>query len=386
MKNTVEHQRLQSYRDKRSNWKHWGPYLSERAWGTVREDYSEEGEPWQYFSHEQARSRAYRWNEDGLAGISDRNQYLCFALALWNGNDPILKERLYGLTGPEGNHGEDVKEVYYYLDSTPTHSYMKMLYKYPQHAFPYAELLKENQQRGYADFEYELLDTGSFDDNRYFDVEIEYAKASEDDLLIRVHVFNRGPERATCHIMPTLWFRNTWSWGYASGPMHDVEGKPEMTAGKPAEQQQTIRTWHPTLGEYQLYAAGIPELLFTENETNRAALFGTPNASSYVKDAFHRYLIDGETAAVNQQQRGTKAAVHYSREIDAGACATIRLRLSNVTHHKPFGDFDAIFAARQEEADDFFDAVQNPLLDAENRRIQRQGIGGDALVQTALLL
>ena len=252
--NTAEHRRLEEYRQRKSNWKKWGPYLSERAWGTVREDYSEDGDAWDFFPHEHARSRTYRWNEDGLAGISDRNQYLCLALALWNGRDPILKERLFGLTNSEGNHGEDVKEYYFYVDSTPTHSYMKMLYKYPQAEFPYADLLAENGRRGFHDFEYELLDTGVFGDDRYFDVFIEYAKADQKDILIKITAVNRGPEPAQCRVLPTLWFRNTWSWGYEAGPMGDVPGKPELRQIEGPTGVYTVEAEHPAAGTYYLYA------------------------------------------------------------------------------------------------------------------------------------
>ncbi len=272
MNTTEEHKRLKSYHERKSNWKNWGPYLSERSWGTVREDYSPDGEAWAFFPHDHARSKVYRWNEDGLAGISDRKQHLCFALALWNGRDPILKERLFGLTGSEGNHGEDVKEVYFYLDSTPTHSYMKMLYKYPQAEFPYEDLVKENGKRGFDELEYELLDTGAFTEDRYFDVFVEYAKADENDILIRISIANRGPDAAPCHILPTLWFRNTWSWGYEAGPMGDVAGKPLMRASKGSSRTKSLEAIHPAAGTYYLDAEGATELLFTENESNSERL------------------------------------------------------------------------------------------------------------------
>ncbi len=373
---SAEARRLAEYRDQRSNWKHWGPYLSERAWGTVREDYSENGDVWGFFPHDHARSRVYRWNEDGLAGICDRDQFLCFALALWNGQDPILKERLFGLTGPEGNHGEDVKEAYFYLDSTPTHSYMKMLYKYPQAAFPYAELVAENGRRGVQDDEYELLDTGVFGGNRYFDIFVEYAKAGEDDILARIEVVNRGPETATCSVLPTLWFRNTWSWGYANGPMGNAPGKPRLSKGADGADSRTVAADHATLGQYTLHAEGAPELLFTENETNVERLFDAPNPSPFVKDAFHRYLIQGETSAVNPRQEGTKAAAHYTLTLEPGASATLRLRLGRGTQSMPFDDFDAIFAARQTEADAFFAELQPPGLTDDARRVQRQALAG----------
>ena len=294
MTKSKEHQRLAEYNARQINWKNWGPYLSERAWGTVREDYSEYGTAWDFLPHDHARSRAYRWNEDGLAGISDRMQYLCLALALWNGRDPILKERLFGLTGPEGNHGEDVKEYYFYLDSTPTHSYMKMLYKYPQAEFPYADLVQENRRRGRGDFEYELLDTGIFNENRYFDIVVEYAKAGPDDILMRVTATNRGPDSAPLYLLPTLWFRNTWSWGYPAGPMGDVPGVPEICQIDGKKTFLAAEAHHPAAGTYYFYADHAADLIYTENETNSERLFGMPSATPYTKDAFHRYLIEGD--------------------------------------------------------------------------------------------
>ena len=297
---TKEQKRLNDARETGVPWKKWGPYLSERQWGTVREDYSQDGNAWDYFSHDQARSRAYRWGEDGLAGISDDKQQLCFAIALWNGRDPILKERLFGLTNSEANHGEDVKEYYFYLDSTPTHSYMKYLYKYPQREFPYRDLIETNRRRSREEFEYELLDTGIFDDDRYFDVLVEYAKAEPEDLLIKITVHNRGPEAAEIHVLPTLWFRNTWSW--------------EKDGTKPAMGQTgegTILTSHSTLGDRTLQCEGNPELMFTENESNASRLWGQPNPSPYVKDGFHECVISGKQEAVNPAKRGTKAAAHY---------------------------------------------------------------------------
>ncbi|RMG94913.1 MAG: glucosidase [Chloroflexi bacterium] len=373
---TAEHQRLRAYHQRQSNWKNWGPYLSERAWGTVREDYSEHGEAWDYFPHDHARSRAYRWNEDGLAGISDRHQYLCFALALWNGRDSILKERLFGLTGPEGNHGEDVKEYYFYLDSTPTHSYMKMLYKYPQVEFPYGDLVAENGRRGTNDFEYELLDTGVFAENRYFDVLVEYAKADENDILIQISVTNRGPEAAACHTLPTLWYRNTWSWGYKAGPMGDVPGKPTLRQIAGTGKFLALQGDHPAQGRYFLYAEGASDLLFTENETNAKRLYGQNNETPYKKDSFHRYLINGETEAVNPDKTGTKAAALYSEIIPAGETHTIRLRLSNKEHQSPFRGFSQTLKKRQTEADDFYQAIQNPALREDEKRVQRQAFAG----------
>ncbi len=343
-------------------WQHWGPYLSERAWGTVREDYSADGSAWDYFPHDHARSRAYRWNEDGLAGLCDDQQRLCFALALWNGRDPILKERLFGLNGHEGNHGEDVKEYYYYLDSTPTHSHMKMLYKYPQQAFPYGDLVETNRGRGRTEPEYELLDTGIFAEDRYFDVCVEYAKAAPDDILVRLRATNRGPEGAELHLLPTLWFRNTWSWG-------DSEARPILRrAGG------NIVAEERRLGRYMLACEGEPEFLFTENETNLARLFGVPNASPYVKDGIHYAIVDGQTGAVNPMQVGTKAAAHYHFVVNPGASVTVRLRLARAEQapSEPFLDFDAIFTRRRAEADEFYAELQPAALGEDERRIQRQ--------------
>ncbi|MGD8253047.1 MAG: glucosidase [Syntrophobacterales bacterium] len=373
---TAEHRRLEEYRQRRSNWKKWGPYLSERAWGTVREDYSEDGEAWDFFPHEHARSRVYRWNEDGLAGISDRNQYLCFALALWNGRDPFLKERLFGLTNAEGNHGEDVKEYYFYLDSTPTHSYMKMLYKYPQAEFPYADLIAENGQRGFHDLEYELLDTGVFKDDRYFDLFVEYAKADQEDILVKITVVNRGPEPAECQVLPTLWFRNTWSWGYEAGPMGDVPGKPELRQIEGPTGVYTVEAEHPAAGTYYLYAEGADELIFTENETNAELLYGINNSTPYVKDGFHRSVLNGETAAVNPERRGTKVAAWFKDTIAPGESVTMRLRLANVSREAPFTDFDKTFKKRLAEADEFYQAVQDPNLSEDEKRVQRQALAG----------
>ena len=377
MPSTAEHNRLEGYRKRTSNWKHWGPYLSERAWGTVREDFSPNGDPWGYFSHDQARSRAYRWNEDGLAGICDRNQFLCLGIALWNGNDPILKERLFGLTGPEGNHGEDVKEYYFYLDSTPTHSYMKMLYKYPQAAFPYGQLVEENSRRSFNDDELELLDTGVFADNRYFDVMIEYAKAGQNDVLARVTVTNRGPDSAPCHLLPTLWFRNTWSWGYAQGPMGYVPGRPILTRQDRQPGMLALTAEHPQLGLYHFWAESAQDLLFTENDTNSELLFGSPNPSPYVKDAFHRFLIHGDTGAVNPDATGTKAAAHFVEEIPPGESRVFRWRLAARGYDKPFGTgFDDIFDRRIAEADEFYADIQKDELSRDERLLQRQALAG----------
>ena len=374
-KNTSEHKRLTAHRERRANWKNWGPYLSERAWGTVREDYSAYGTAWEYFSHDHARSRVYRWNEDGLAGISDRHQNLCFALALWNGRDPILKERLFGLTGNEGNHGEDVKEVYFYLDSTPTHSYMKMLYKYPQAEFPYGDLVAENGRRGREAFEYELLDTGVFDQNRYFDVFVEYAKADENDILIQIEVVNRGSEAATCTVLPTLWFRNSWRWGYEAGPLGHTLTKPSLSQID-QDPARGVNVRHADCGAYYFYADQTEQFLFTENETNQERLFGSPNVTPYVKDAFHRFVVDGESTAVNPQKTGTKVAAHYTLNLLAGERQTVQLRLTDGEKKRPFQTFNPLFAKRKEEANQFYTAIQNPSLNKEELSIQRQALAG----------
>ena len=349
------------------SWRRWGPYLSERQWGTVREDYSESGDAWNHFPHDHARSRAYRWGEDGLAGISDDRQLLCFAVALWNGRDPILKERLFGLTNGEGNHGEDVKEYYFYLDSTPTHSYMKYLYKYPQAAYPYDDIVKTNQRRSRTDFEYELLDTGVFKDDRYFDVFVEYAKASPEDILIKLTIANRGPEPATLHVLPTLWFRNLWSWG-GDGP------RPEIRA---LEGGSAVTASHSQLGERQLHAEGATGWLFTENETNTERLVSLRNRTPYVKDAFHSCLVHGRTDAVNPERRGTKAAAHYTITVPAGGSQVVRLRLGQPGTAQPFGPaFDEMVETRQREANEFYAAVIPPSLDADARNVMRQALAG----------
>jgi hypothetical protein len=354
------------------NWKRWGPYLSERQWGTVREDYSADGTCWEYLSHDHARSRAYRWGEDGLLGITDREGRLCFALALWNEKDPILKERLFGLTGPQGNHGEDVKECYFYLDATPTHSYLKGLYKYPQREYPYARLVEENGRRGKGDSEFELVDTGVFDDGRYFDVTAEYAKASPDDVLVRVTVANRGPEAAPLHVLPTLWFRNTWSWGRTG------EGywpRPRLARAGDA----ALVAEHASLGRYRVVADGAPELLFTDNETNAARLFGAPNAGAWVKDAFHERVVHGRTEAVNPAGEGTKAAFHYRVEIPAGAALTFRLRLTAeaAPGGPPAGrEADRVFADRLREANAFYARHIPATLGEGEQAVVRQAYAG----------
>ena len=379
---TAEGTRLEENRRRTKHWHRWGPYLSERQWGTVREDYSATGEAWDYFPHDHARSRAYRWGEDGLLGVSDNHQRLCFALALWNGQDAILKERMFGLTGAEGNHGEDVKESYHYLDNTPTHSYMRGLYRYPQTAFPYGKLLEENRLRGRAEPEYELLDTGVFDGDRYFDVEVEYAKADVDDLLVLVTVTNRGPASAVLHLLPTLWFRNTWTFGET-----DRDARPALTqveSGGPANGLTAVRARHATLGEMHLLAAPRPlELLFTENETNAARLFpGAPNPAPFQKDGIGRYVVNRERAAVNPARTGTKAAFYYLRTLAPGEAWTVRLRLGRpptpgLVAADPLGNaFDETFAARRREADEFYAQLAPAALTDEERRVQRQAFAG----------
>jgi len=359
-------------------WRKWGPYLSERQWGTVREDYSESGDAWNYFNHDQARSRAYRWGEDGLAGISDDRQLLCFAVALWNGKDPILKERLFGLTNSEGNHGEDVKEYYFYLDSTPTHSYMKYLYKYPQSAYPYDDLVATNRHRGRHDFEYELLDTGAFDEDRYFDVFVEYAKAAPEDILVQITVCNRGPELATLHVLPTVWFRNVWSWGGQAS-------RAALRQAATSSGNGVITATHPDLGERFFYSDGAAELLFTENETNGQRLFSVPNRTPYVKDGINDYIVHGRQNAVNAERTGTKASAYYSPTVGAGESRILRLRLSDVaptgwaTKDRPGGPFvafDALMEARRREADEFYASVIPASVGADATNVIRQAIAG----------
>ena len=374
---THEQKRLSDARDNSVPWKKWGPYLSERQWGTVREDYSRDGNAWDYFSHDQARSRAYRWGEDGIAGISDDNQRLCFALALWNGRDPILKERLFGLTNSEGNHGEDVKEYYFYLDSTPTHSYMKYLYKYPQRAFPYSDLVNTNRQRSRRDCEYELIDTGVFDDNRYFDVFVEYAKEEPESILIKISAFNRGPEKATLHLLPTLWFRNDWSWNKEAP-------RPKLRDISPGVDAKVAFASHQGNGSYFFYCDGVPAFLFTENETNNERIFHKPNATPYVKDAINNYLVHGLQGVINPEKYGTKMAAHYKTEIEAGQCRIVRLRLSNIpmleskaNWHTLFGEaFDAVMRTRQAEADEFYSSVIPASLSPDESNVMRQSLSG----------
>jgi hypothetical protein len=361
----AEKQRLVEDRLGHQQWKKWGPYLSERQWGTVREDYSANGAAWDYLPHDQARSRAYRWGEDGIAGLSDDEQRLCLALALWNGHDPILKERLFGLTNGEGNHGEDVKELYYYLDATPTHSYLRMLYKYPQREFPYTQLIEENHRRGKDQLEFELLDTGIFDDDRYFDVFVEYAKVEPDDLLMEVVVHNRGAEAAVIHVLPHLWFRNTWSWKPGSH-------KPQLTADGPG----TIKALQPDLGQYFLHLDGAPQVLFCDNETNVARLYGVNGAKGYYKDAIHECVVHGTRDAVNPAQEGTKGAAHYTATVPAQGTFRVRARLTSAATTTPFERFDALLDQRRREADAFYADLQAGIADADARNVQRQALAG----------
>jgi hypothetical protein len=381
---TEEEKRLEESRQRTVHWKRWGPYLSERQWGTVREDYSDSGTAWDYFPHDHSRSRAYRWGEDGLGGICDRHQLICFALALWNGKDPILKERLFGLTGNEGNHGEDVKEYYFYLDSTPCHSYMKFLYKYPQREFPYTWLLEENHRRRKHDPEFELMDTGVFNEDRYFDVFVEYAKATPEDILISITAHNRGPEAAELHIVPTLWFRNTWSWDQGSQ-------RPTVTRALEATDAAVIEANHGTYQKRWLLCEGSPQVLFTENETNNERLFRVPNRSRFVKDGINECIVHGTREAVNPELTGTKCAAHYPFQIDGGASLTVRLRLTDqaptVAHRSapavviegtsPFGEeFNEVFARRRHEADEFYSKRVRSSPNADAALVQRQAFAG----------
>jgi Mannosylglycerate hydrolase MGH1-like glycoside hydrolase domain len=368
-----EHIRLQEARATKVPWRKWGPYLSERQWGTVREDYSQDGNAWDYFTHDQARSRAYHWGEDGLAGISDDRQLLCFALALWNGKDPILKERLFGLTNSEGNHGEDVKEYYFYLDSTPTHSYMKYLYKYPHAAFPYGNLIETNKRRNRGDMEYELLDTGIFNEDRYFDVFVEYAKQNPEDMLIQISVCNRGPESATVHVLPSLWFRNTWTW-WPGAPRPSLKQMSVTNKG-----WQGIVASHGELGERYLYLQENTPLLFTENETNNQRIFGSANASPYVKDGINNYAVDGNRDSVNPEKTGTKAAAHYQLSVGSGKTATLRLRLSDagpVEMGDPFESFADLMQTRKREADEFYKSITPERVSDDEALVMRQALAG----------
>jgi hypothetical protein len=360
----AEIRRMAARNGQTAAWDLWGPYLSERQWGTVREDYSASGEAWEYFSHDHACSRAYRWGEDGIAGISDDHQRLCLALALWNGRDPILKERLFGLSNAEGNHGEDVKEIYYYLDATPSHSYLKLLYKYPQAEFPYARLVDENRGRGTDQGEFELIDTGVFDDDRYFDVFVEYAKSAFDDVLMQITIHNRGAEDAALHVLPQLWFRNTWAWG-------DDPTRPRLSA----DERGSIVVEHSKLAGYHCHLEGEPELLFCDNDTNVRRLYGMSDAGHF-KDAFHEYVVRGDHKAVNPEQNGTKAAAHYRCTVPAHECVELRVRLTKLRTSKPFADFAEVIQRRREEADAFYATIQADIADADSQRIQRQALAG----------
>jgi hypothetical protein len=362
---TIEAKRLHGNRPGDGSWKHWGPYLSERQWGTVREDYSEHGNAWEYLPHDHARSRAYRWGEDGIGGFSDAGQHLCLAVSLWNERDPILKERLFGLTNSEGNHGEDVKELYYYLDATPTHSYLSMLYKYPQATFPYARLVEENRWRGISAPEFELLDSGVFDGDRYFDVFIEYAQAEPGDILLRITAHNRGPEAAPLHVLPTLWFRNTWSWR---------PGAPRPMLAR--REGARVDVEHATLGDYHLHCDGAPELLFCDNESNARRLWQSPTGPAFAKDGINDFVVDGDPLAVNADGDGTRAAAWYHGEVEAGGSVEIRVRLTRGEPAHPFVDFDAVFRARRREADEFYAALQQDIECEDARRVQRQAFAG----------
>ena len=361
---TAEKERLIEDRDKKKNWRRFGPYLAERQWGTVREDYSHHGEAWQHVTHDHARSKAYRWGEEGIGGISDDQQLLNFSIALWNEKDPILKERIFGLSGVEGNHGEDCKDHYYYLDSTPSHSYMKMLYKYPQAEFPYKKLVDENKKRNRVDPEYDLIDTGIFDDEKYFDVYIEYAKGDPNDLLIKITIHNRGPEKATVHLLPQVWFRNTWAWGY--DPY-----KPNMFR----DNKGTLKVNHKSLGEFYLYAEGDEPLLFCENETNTVRLYNHFTEGTF-KDGINDHVVSANKNCLNTSNSGTKAAFHYNISIARGKSKTIRLRLTDKFQTEPFGEFSSLFKLREKEADEFYDAIQEKVKNQDEKSIQRQALGG----------
>ena len=365
MSENAEKQRLRESDNHQKNWKKWGSYLAERQWGTVREDYSADGNAWEFLTHDTARSKAYRWGEDGIAGICDSRQLLCFAVAFWNGKDPILKERLFGLSGAEGNHGEDAKEYYFYLDNTPVHSYMKMLYKYPQQEFPYDQLVRRNKNRDKSQPEFELCDTGIFDENKYYDIFIEYAKCDEQDILIKISAFNRGPEDVELNIIPQIWFRNAWSWGY--DPY-----KPQITLPR----KNTFSADHKSLGKYYLYAKGEPQPLFCENETNAGKLYQSKNIEGYFKDGIHEYIVNGQKQAINPENKGTKAGFNYLLKIPAGKSDTVLLRLTAMPNERPFTGFGDIFRNRKAEADDFYTALQSEVPGEEAKIIQRQAIAG----------
>lgn len=367
---TIEHERLEAQRLGKEDWRLWGPYLAERAWGTVREDYSADGEAWDYFTHEQSRSRAYRWNEDGLGGICDKEQRLCFALALWNGSDSILKERAFGLSNREGNHGEEVKEAYFYLDATPTHSYLHYRYKYPQSSFPYDQLVQENSRRSQQEQPFQLTDTGAFNDNRYFDIDVIYAKSNPETMLCRITISNHGPQAASLHLLPTLWFRNVWSWGYG-------EQRPQLIVGDlDKDIAWSIEGYCSGLGSYRLYGCQPAQLLFTENDSNTQTLWGQPNKSPYVKDAFHRFVINGEQQAVNPAKKGSKSAAWHQLTIEAGAAESIDLVLTCDQTTLTRAEFEAIFSRRRQEADEFYRALSPATPSLQDQRIFRQAMAG----------
>src|SRR5262249_50371726 len=371
---TKEEARLEMSRKRKRHWKRWGPYLSERAWGTVREDYSPYGTAWDYLPFDQARSKAYRWGEDGIGGISDRHQLICFAVALWNGRDPILKERLFGLTGSQGNHGEDVKEYYFYLDSTPTHSYMKFLYKYPQAEYPYSRLIEENRQRGRETLEFELIDSGVFDEDRYFDVMIEYAKVTVEDILIRINVTNCGPEVAGLNVLPTVWFRNTWSWDPAAV-------RPRLRRIGDVRNAVAIQLCHPYYGHRWLFCQGAPELLFTDNETNTRRLYGNDSTNLHYKDGIDDYVVNGARDAVSPDNKGTKAAANYKLNLGPGETRVLKLRLTDLeippTNGEPCGEeYEEIFRARQSEADEFYETVIPHDVSEDSKNVMRQALAG----------
>jgi len=371
-RSSTEHRRLNAHASRKQNWKQWGPYLAERAWGSVREDNSADGDAWNHFTHDHSRSRVYRWNEDGLLGFCDRNQYLCFGLGVWNQQDNILKERLFGLRGPQGNHGEDVKELYWFLDSTPTHSYCSARYRYPLQAFPYQRLVDENGARGYDDPEFEITDSGVFDNNEFADITVHYAKATENDILISIDVRNASDHSARVSLIPQFWFRNTWSWGYEEGPRGDVPIKPVMSRAS----THAVQAQHDKLGAYHIYWQGNANPMFTENDTNHERFGDRSNASPFVKDAFHRHIVNGDEAAINPKERGTKFGLHYNLMIPPGTSRTVQLRFSQTEHDSPFNGFRPILNKRKSQANDFYKVVQADVMSEHARSVQRQALAG----------
>jgi len=369
---STEHRRLLAHAQRTKNWKQWGPYLAERAWGTVREDFSPDGEAWDYFTHDQSRSRAYRWNEDGLLGFCDRDQYLCFSVAAWNKKDSILKERLFGLRGPQGNHGEDVKELYWYLDSTPTHSFASARYRYPLNAYPYQDLVDVNRQRGYEDREYELSDTGVLDNNNFADITVHYAKASETDMLVSIDIHNASAKNADISIIPQFWFRNTWDWGYENGPRNDSPVRPSLSR----TDKNAALAMHPELGDYFIYWQGNAVPMFTENETNHERFGKQSNQSPYVKDGFHRYVVEKQTEAINPKERGTKFGLHYDLSIEAGTTRTLQIRFCQKELAHPFNGFKPILNKRKSQADDFYEIIQHDIETKHAKSVQRQAMAG----------